>query len=162
MWSRNDVESSRSTFRINFFHLRALFCFVPVILMSSTYTDKHRPCVRWTNRHPQFGIFSIQIPIELLRTVFSHSSPASWCPYTFRSRGTTGSSMFDKDFCHLEREIRSIYKDMLTSGVWLVWERPCFYLSVSWNCVSCLSITVWSSCHDIHDLWSLVTQTSPL
>ena len=35
-WSRNDVASPRSTSFIKFFHIGAIFCFFPVILMSST------------------------------------------------------------------------------------------------------------------------------
>ena len=42
-WSRNDVGSPRSTSFINFFrHEDLMFCFLPAILMSSTYTDKHQ------------------------------------------------------------------------------------------------------------------------
>ena len=34
------------TFRINFFHMGALLCSFPTILMSSTYADKNNPCFR--------------------------------------------------------------------------------------------------------------------
>ena len=39
-WSRNDVGSSRSTFFSNFFHMGAIFCFFPAILMSSTENNR--------------------------------------------------------------------------------------------------------------------------
>ena len=51
-------------------------------------------------------LFPIQDPIKFFRTFLSHNSPASGCPYRFRSRGTTGSSRFDHDFGHLFRGVR--------------------------------------------------------
>ena len=43
---------------IKFFHMGAIFCFFPAILMSSTQTDRNNTCFRWTNIHSQFGISS--------------------------------------------------------------------------------------------------------
>ena len=56
-WSRTVVDSWRSTFFINFFHMGALFCFFPVILMSSTKTDRNNTCFRWTNMHSPIWYF---------------------------------------------------------------------------------------------------------
>ena len=67
-WARSVRGSSISTCFINFFHIGAIFHFFPAILMSSTYTDSNDPCLRWTNIHSQFGIFSHP---RLLSIVFS-------------------------------------------------------------------------------------------
>ena len=64
-WSRNDVGSSRSTSFINFFHMGTISCFLPAILMSSTYTDKNNPCFRFPIRY----FFQSKSQMEL-RTVF--------------------------------------------------------------------------------------------
>ena len=42
--------------------------FQPILILS-TYSDKTRPCCRWTNRHSQFGTSPIQVPIELFQIV---------------------------------------------------------------------------------------------
>ena len=45
-----------NTLFTNCFHMGAILCFFPAIFkMSSTSTDKNNPCLRWTNRHSQFG-----------------------------------------------------------------------------------------------------------
>ena len=113
-WSRNDVGSSRSTFFIDFFHMGAIFCFCPAILMSSTYPDKSGPCFRWTNRHSQFGTFSHPSSNRISSNCLSHNTPGNGCPYRFRSRTITGSSMFDHDFgplCHVRRIHTSGHSD---------------------------------------------------
>ena len=97
---------------------------MPAILMSSTYTDKNNSCFRWTNRHSEFGTFSSQSSIRTSSNCLSHNSPASVCPYKFLSRGTTGSSMFDKDFGHLCRGRRIHYQDTLILEFWAIWEHP--------------------------------------
>ena len=90
----HDVGSSRSSSFINFFHMGAIFCLFPDILMSSTFSDKRINLV-----------FGEQTSI-LLSNCLTHSSPARGCPHKFRSRGTSGSSMFDHDFGHLCRGSR--------------------------------------------------------
>ena len=56
-------------------------------------------------------LFPIQVPIRTSSNCLSHNNPANGCPCMFRSRGTTGSSMFAHDFGHLFR-VRRIH----TSG----------------------------------------------
>ena len=68
--SGHEVGSPRSTSFINSFHMGLKFCFRPVILMSSTCAEKNNPCFLCTNRHSQFGILPIRVPIELPRSVF--------------------------------------------------------------------------------------------
>ena len=105
-WSRNDVGSSRSIFLVNFFHMGAMFCFSPAIMMSSTHTDKNNPCFRWTNIHSQFGTFSHPSSNRGSSNCLSHNNPANGCPCKFRPRGTTRSSMFAHDLDHLCRRRR--------------------------------------------------------
>ena len=59
-------------FFINFFHMGAIFYFIPDILMSSTQTDKNNPCFSMNKQTSQFGTFPIQVPFKLPRTVFPH------------------------------------------------------------------------------------------
>ena len=115
-----------STFFINFFHMRAIFCFFPAILMSSPYTDRNNPCFRWTNIHSQFDTFSQPSSINACSNCLSHKSRASGCPYRFRSRGTTGSSMYAHDFGHFCLEDVSIHPDILVWEFWIVFEHPPF------------------------------------
>ena len=82
-----------------FFHMRAKFCFFPATFMSSMWTDKNKCCFLWASKHPNLVLFPNQVP-SFFRTVFP-TSLASGCPYKFRSRGTTGSSMCSHDFGHL-------------------------------------------------------------
>ena len=46
-------------------------------------------------------LFPLQVPMTLPRTVFPTTILRAGVRIQFRSRGTTGSSMFDKDFDHL-------------------------------------------------------------
>ena len=93
-WSRNDVDSSISSFRINFFTIRDKFCFLPTILMSSTCTDRNNPCLRWRTWHPKTGTFSHQRSIELRRTASLTTGQLMGDHRDFPSRSTTGSSIF--------------------------------------------------------------------
>ena len=49
------------------------------------------------------AIFSHPSSNKTSSTCFLRSGPANVCPYKFRSRNTTGSSMFDHDLGHLCR-----------------------------------------------------------
>ena len=56
--------------------------------------------------HPRFPlrtivVFSYLSSIKTSSDCLSHMRPANGGPYIYRSRGTTGSSMFDQDFGHL-------------------------------------------------------------
>ena len=73
------------------------FCFLPCIFMSTTYTDKNKPCFRWANRHSQFWYFSHPSSDGTSWKSLSHNNPANGRPYKFRSRGTAGSSMFAQE-----------------------------------------------------------------
>ena len=152
-WCGSDVGSSISTCFIKFFYVRAIFCFFPAILMSSTCTDKNNPCFRWTKRHSQLGTFCHPSSDGISSNCLSHNNAASWCPYKFRSRGTTGSSMFDHDFCHWCPG-RRIHIYIWTLWLWNSEQSGSvfqFYLSVRGYCISCLS--VWQSCNNIHYLY---------
>ena len=46
---------------------------------------------------PNSVLLSHPTPIRTSSNCLSHQRPASGCPYKFRSRGTTGSSMSDQD-----------------------------------------------------------------
>ena len=39
-----------------------MVCFYPAFFMPSTYTDRNRPCMWWTNRHSQVGALSPPFP----------------------------------------------------------------------------------------------------
>ena len=52
------------------------FAFFPANLASSTCTDRKRPCRRCTNKHSQFGTFSLPSPNRIFQIVFP-TSPAS-------------------------------------------------------------------------------------
>ena len=102
-WSRNDVGSSMSTSFINFFHVGASF--------RPFWCHPHSPiknncCFLWANKHSQFGAISQPRSINASPKCLSHQSPASGCPYKFRSRRTTRSSMYSHDFGHLFSGIR--------------------------------------------------------
>ena len=96
---KNDVVSPRSTCFVNFFHVEqrvfALFqpfCHPRTQIGIDLACDARRSFLNSV-------LFSIQVPAEL-SICLSHRRPASACPNKFRSRGTTGSSMSDKDFGH--------------------------------------------------------------
>ena len=48
----------------------------PAILISSTYSVKNNPCFRWTNKHSQFGTFSIQVHPKTSSNCVSFCNPA--------------------------------------------------------------------------------------
>ena len=79
----------------------AMLCFLPAILISSTYTDKNNLCFRERTDIPNAELFpSQERPNRTSSNCHSQKRPANGCPYKFRSRGTTGSSMFDHEFGH--------------------------------------------------------------
>ena len=70
--------------------------------------QKKKPLISMNKQtFPIQYLFLILVPTELPETVFFHKRPASGCPYKFRSRGTTGSSMFDHDLGHVCRGRRN-------------------------------------------------------
>ena len=99
-WPRNEVGSSRSTFYIKFFHMGAIF-------------SAFQPC--WYHPHlPLRIILVFDKQKDIPNVVLFHSSsnrtyskclslniPANARPYKFRSRSSTGSSMFAQDLGHL-------------------------------------------------------------
>ena len=102
-WSRNAVGSPRSTsssisstwesYSVSF---QQFWCHPRV-------PERISPCFRRTNRNSQFVPFSHSSYNRTSSNCVSHNTPASGCPDTFRSRGTTGCSMFAHDFGHLCR-----------------------------------------------------------
>ena len=103
-------------FFMNFFHIGAKFCCFPAILMSSTYTDRNKHCVRRTNIHSQIGIFTHPSSDKACSNCLSHGNPGNGWP----CRGRT-------------------FPYVWQSGSVL----QC-YLSVRGCCISCLSVTTWS------------------
>ena len=142
-WSRNEVGSSRSTFFINFFHMGAMFRFFqpwwchPRTSMKTILVSDERTSI------PNSILFSHPSCDGTSSNCLSHESPASGCPYKFRSRGTTGSSLCDVDVGHLCRGRRihmsghSDFGSLSNLGSILH-----FYLSAHWYGVSCLSTTI--------------------
>ena len=62
-------------------------------------------------------LFPIQVPNSTSSNCLSDKRPAGGCPYKFRSRGTTGSSMFDIKFGHVSWKT---YPYIWTSRLWNV------------------------------------------
>ena len=57
-WSKNDVDSSKSSFFMSTFHIGPMFCFFPVSSISSTYTNKNSPFSRITKKHSNLECLS--------------------------------------------------------------------------------------------------------
>ena len=108
----------------------------------STWTDKNNLCSLWTNKLSQLVTFSQPSFINAFSNCLFHKSPASGCPYKFRSRGTT--SMYS----HLVLRIFmfwKLYPYIRTSWFGNFELFLCilhFYLRVCRYCVSCLSVTI--------------------
>ena len=83
-WSRNEFGSPRPTSFINFFHMGLNFCFLPAILMSSTFSDENNPCFQWTNRHSLFGTFSHPSPSRTFFKWSSHTDFVHEEPYSLQ------------------------------------------------------------------------------
>ena len=151
-WSRNDVGFPKSTSVMSISHSGSIFCFFPVIFISSTYTDKNSPFSRLTNKHSQFVTFSQPYFNRTFSNCLSHNSPAKGWPYRFRSRRTTWTSILDHDsgqLCFHRRTQISGHSDF---GIFLQWWCIFhFALGLSWYCVCCLSCASWQSGDDIHD-----------
>ena len=117
--------------------------------VSSTFTDKNNPWFRWTKRQSQFGSFLHPSSNRISSNCFSHNNPANGCPYKFRSKSTIFNDC---------PGIRSFVSWKTYPYVWTFWLRNCeqprsvlrFYLSVGRCCISCLSVTIWQSCNNIH------------
>ena len=118
--------------------------------VSSTYTDKNNPCFRWTNRHSQFCTFSHPSFNRTSSNRLFHTNPADGCPYRFRSRRTTKSSMFAHDFGHLCRGRRICISGHSDFGSEQSGSILHFYLGVSRHCVGCLSVTIRKSRNNIN------------
>ena len=132
MWVRQSP-----TFFINFFHMGAIFCFFPAILMSSTYTDRnnllfpmneHTFPIRNFSSHPNSDKAS--------SNCLSHSNPANGWPYKFRSRGTHGIFNFSHDFGHLCRGRRIQTSGFRFGEFWAIWEQSS---NKTWVCADTAS-----------------------
>ena len=104
---------------------------------------------------PNLVLFPIQVPTKAFSNCLSHSNPGKGCPHRFRSRGTTGSSIFSHDCGHLCRG-----RCVQTSGhsdfglLSNFGASSNFYLNLNRYCISCLSFTTWRSCNNVHNLCS--------
>ena len=137
-----------STFFLNFFHTGAKFCFCPVIFMSSTYTDKNILCFRWTNRQVPIRYF---FPSKFQRNFLELSFPQQSCQLGVHINFV---QEVPKDLqCLPKFSARKTYP-----CVWTFWFGNLkqsgsvfqFYLSAGRYCTSCLSVTIWKSCNNIH------------
>ena len=137
-------------FFINFFHLGAIFCFFPTIFLCHPRlpikiildSDEQKDS-------PNLVLFLHPSSNRISSNCFSHTNPANGCPYKFRSKSTIFNDC---------PEIRSSVSWKTYPYVWTLWLRNCeqpgsvlrFYLSVGRCCISCLSVTIWQSCNNIH------------
>ena len=129
-WSSNGVGSSRSAFFINFFHMGAIFCFFPAILMPHfpiriilVFDEK--------TGIPHSALFPIQVALKRPGIVFLTRDSKWMSQKKIGSRGTTGSSMSDQGLGHfcLGRRIHiSGHSDFGTSEQ--IWSILHLYLSV--------------------------------
>ena len=118
--------------------MSVIFCFFPVILMSSTYTDKRRPYLWWTNMHSQFGTFSNPSSNKASSNSL-HSNPMGSCQCSPKIsailwRGKRTHTSGHSDFW--------MFSNLGASSN---------FACVSKYCISCLSVTIWKSCNNIHD-----------
>ena len=93
-WSKKDVGSPKSTSWLSTFHIGSMFCFFPANFLSSTDTDKNNPFSRCTNKHSQLETFSQPYFNRIFSSCLFHDNPAKRRLYRFRSRRTTGSSIY--------------------------------------------------------------------
>ena len=132
-WSKSDVGSSKSTFFI--FHMGPIFCFLPAILMSSTYTDRFHPRFRWTRTlHSQFGTFSHPSSNKASSNCLSQNNSVNGWPNKFRSRSTTGSSMLSHEL------VVNIWSKWSFTAVFTCRSFGFLFRAVSW---SYKANTVW-------------------
>ena len=73
---KKNVGSPTSTSLLSTFHIGLMFCFLPAIFMSSTYTDNNNPFSWCTNNHSQLETFSQTYFNRIFSNCLSHSSPA--------------------------------------------------------------------------------------
>ena len=102
-----------------------------------TYTDRNNACFRWTNIHSQFGTFSHPICNKASSKCLSLNNPANGCRYKFRSRSTTGSSMFAQDLGHLSWKTYAYISTFLPEDFGQSGRILQFSLGVGWYCISC-------------------------
>ena len=89
---------------IIFFHTGAIFCFFPVVLMSSTCTDRNNTCFfDERNIHSQFGTLSHPSSIGISLNIFPTAIQLMGVHVNFVQEKTTGSSIFPHDFGHFCR-----------------------------------------------------------
>ena len=149
---------------INFFHVGGIILlFSLAILMSSTCTEKNKPCFLSAHRHSQFGTFSCPRSGKMS---FGLSSPQQSCKWV------SVHISFKRN--HWVFNVRPIFWPCVSWNTYpyikTLWPRNSqqsgsvfhSYLGVRRYCVGCLSITVWKPCNDIHDFFlpSSATQTS--
>ena len=99
------------------------------------------PLTRLTNKHSKVT----RVPIDLSQIVFLMSRPARGWPYRFLSRGTTGSSILDRDLDNLCFGGRiPIYGHSDFRILEWHWGIFHFDLDTSGHCINCLSWKSWN------------------
>ena len=98
----------------------AIFYIFPV--MSSTQTNKNNPCFRWKNIHNSV-LFPIRVPMEL-RTVFpTRGQQVSVRIIVFQEEPLYLQCLTTTLAIEVVESV-SIYLDILTLGLWAIWEHP--------------------------------------
>ena len=124
----------------------AIFHFFLDITMSSTYIDKNNSSLRRPNKHWQFDFF---LHSSLNKTSWNYRSQNT---YWFCSRGATGSSILDHDFCHLclgRRIHTSDHSDFeIFSNLGNIFQC---YLEFCRYCIRSLSFMICKICNYMHD-----------
>ena len=98
----NQGSSSSSTLNCGFAFFHTFLCHPRIPIRISLVFDEQKDI-------PKSVLFPISVPIEPLQNCLTHKRLGNVCPYKFRSRITTGSSMFHHDLGHLCRG-RRIHK----------------------------------------------------
>ena len=100
----------------------AIFCFLPTILISSTYTDENNPCFRWTKNIPNSALFSHPSSNRTSSNCLSHKSPAKGCPYkiSFKRNHWMFNVWPSLWPCNVLEGV-STRLDILTLEFWAIW-----------------------------------------
>ena len=104
------------------------------------------------NEHTQSGIFSHPSSTRAKNSL-SHNNPANGCPCRLRSKKKHHRifNTFTMIFSICVVEDVSKHLDILIWEFWTIWEHPPIFLSVGRYCISCLFVTIWQSCNNIHN-----------
>ena len=124
--------------------------------MSSTYTDRNNPCSRWTSVHSQFWYyFTSKVRIKKLpRIVFPITTRLMDDNIDFVQEVPQDHQYLRRIFlpfiCRGRRIHTSGHSDLGIMS--FLGASSNLHLGVGRYCISCLSVTIWYSCNNIHYL----------